>query len=221
MVPRDQEQAENVEEAPSSESLVSPTTEQVRLSGFPTAVSEKARGKMRERRSESLDTDNSLDRVTAASVGRSGFVPTQEWVTSWQQGLPLDSVMLAISELMPKLQELQTSHKSNPTGAILDYLGHISLKHILPTPPPLNPRRFIWSEASLVWLSSLIWGEIYVRGMTPLGIWNATSVRLFYVKHTQTPQRQLTDTVSSVVGGLLGRGATEPSQLLRQRSDRS
>lgn len=152
--------------------------------------------------------------------------------------LPLDSVMLAISELMPKLHELQVAHQTNPTGPILDYLGHISLKHILPTPPPLNPRKFIvryrisisplrpniadtpisqWSESSLVWLSSLIWGEIYVRGMTPLGIWNLTNVRLFYVKHAQNPQRQ---TVSSVVGGLLGRGATEASQLLRQRSDR-
>lgn len=61
-----------------------------------------------------------------------------------------------------------------------------------------------------MWLSSLIWGEIYVRGMTPLGIWNSTSVRLFYVKHTQNTQRQLTETVTSVVGGLLGRGAAEP-----------
>ncbi|KAH9985576.1 high-temperature-induced dauer-formation protein-domain-containing protein [Russula vinacea] len=191
---------------------------QAMFSGLPTAVSEKARGKMPERRSTSLDTDSSLDRTTATAVGWNGFVPTQEWVTSWQQGLPLDSVMLVISELMPKLQDFQVSHKSNPTGAILDYLGHISLKHILPTPPPLNPRRFIWSESSLVWLSSLIWGEIYVRGMTPLGIWNSTSVRLFYVKHAQIPQRQLTDTVSSVVGGLLGRGATEPSPVLRQRS---
>jgi hypothetical protein len=64
--------------------------------------------------------------------------------------LPLDSVMLVISELMPKLQEFQVSHKSNPTGAILDYLGHISLKHILPTPPPLNPRRFIVSYRILL-----------------------------------------------------------------------
>ena len=53
--------------------------------------------------------------------------------------------MLVISELMPKLQEIQSSHTSNPTGAILDYLAHVSLTHILPTPPPLNPRRFIVS----------------------------------------------------------------------------
>jgi High-temperature-induced dauer-formation protein len=154
--------------------------------------------------------------------------------TNYVSRLPLDSVMLLISELIPKLQEFQSSQRSNPTGAILDYLGHISIKHILPNPPPLNPRRFIvssciyvdnkkadldfqWSEASLVWLSSLIWGEVYVRGMTPLGIWNSTSVRLFYVKHTQNPQRPLTETVSNVVGGLLGRGgAGEPPQLSRQ-----
>ncbi|KAI0303392.1 high-temperature-induced dauer-formation protein-domain-containing protein [Multifurca ochricompacta] len=214
VVPRDsplQEPAGNAEDTPSLQLPMSPSIEQT-LSGIPTAVSEKARGKMREQRSMSLDTENSLDRVTATAVGRNGFVPTQEWVTSWQQGLPLDPVMLIISELMPKIQEFQASHKPNPTNAILDYLGHISLKHILPTPPPLNPRRFIWSESSIVWLSSLTWGEIYVRSMTPLGIWNSTSVRLFYVKHVQNNQRQLTEAVSSVVGGLLGRGGTESSQ---------
>ncbi len=43
-----------------------------------------------------------------------------------------------------------------------------------------------------------------MRNMTPLGIWNATNVRLFHVKHTQSQARQLTDAVSSVVGGLGG-----------------
>lgn len=63
---------------------------------------------------------------------------------------------------------------------------------------------FQWSDASLVWLTSLIWGEIYVRGMTPLGIWNATNVRLFFVKHSQNQSRQITDTVNNVVGGIGG-----------------
>lgn len=199
------------EELPSVQPLMSPTTESPPAHGAQSSVSEKVRGKMRERRSLSLDTDASLDRVAAAGVGRNGFVPTQEWVTSWQQGLPLDVVMLAISELMPKVQELQASgNKPNATTAIIDFLSHASLKHVLPPPPPLNPRRFIWSESSIVWLSSLIWGEIYVRGMTPLGIWNSTSVRLFYVKHAQSHQRQISEAVSSVVGGLLGRASESP-----------
>ena len=62
--------------------LESPVTSET-----PSAISEKARGKMRERpRSESLDTTSSLERIAAAGVGRNGFVPTQDWVTSWQQG---------------------------------------------------------------------------------------------------------------------------------------
>lgn len=52
------------------------------------AISEKMRGKMRERSSLSVDTMNSLDRIPL-SIGRNGFIPTQEWVTSWQQGYAL------------------------------------------------------------------------------------------------------------------------------------
>ncbi|KAJ7752084.1 high-temperature-induced dauer-formation protein-domain-containing protein [Mycena metata] len=181
----------------------SPTSENMPGS---TSASEKARGKMKARRSHSLDRSGSLDRVAAAGVGRNGFVPTQEWVTSWQQGLPLDSVMLLISELLPKVQEMQASrHRATSTSAIVEFLGTVSLQNVLPPAPPLTPRRFMWSDSSIVWLTSLIWGEIYVRGMTPLGIWNATNVRLFYVKHAPTHQRQLTEAVSNVVGGLLGR----------------
>lgn len=44
-------------------------------------ASEKARGKMKERRSLSLETNSNLDRIAAAGVGRNGFVPTQEWVS--------------------------------------------------------------------------------------------------------------------------------------------
>ena len=51
----------------------------------PLGPSEKARGKMRAR-AESEDLTGSLERLAASGVGRNGFVPTQEWVTSWQQG---------------------------------------------------------------------------------------------------------------------------------------
>ena len=63
----------------------------------------------------------------------------------------------------------------------------------------------------MVWLTSLLWGEIYVKHMSPLGIWNATNVRLFYVKHPPAQQRQLTEAVSNVVGGFLGRTNSETS----------
>lgn len=79
VIPRDHHQQEPAEheEIPSSQPFMSPTIDQASFSGFPTVASEKARGKMPERRSTSLDTE---DRATAATVGWNGFVPTQEWV---------------------------------------------------------------------------------------------------------------------------------------------
>jgi hypothetical protein len=63
----------------------SPTTEEPtsRTSGEqlegPKKMSDKARGKMRER-SSSTDLDTLADRIAAVGIGRNGFVPTQEWV---------------------------------------------------------------------------------------------------------------------------------------------
>lgn len=51
--------------------------------GTPRKMSEKVRGKMRARSTDSVETTISLERLTLAgvSVGRNGFVPTQEWVS--------------------------------------------------------------------------------------------------------------------------------------------
>ncbi|KIK59645.1 hypothetical protein GYMLUDRAFT_44080 [Collybiopsis luxurians FD-317 M1] len=203
-----QPQSAEADAAIATEPIVSPTGESIR-SAHP--ASEKAKGKMKQRRSSSSLDAGSLERIAASGIGRNGFVPTPEWVASWQQGLPLDTVMLMISELLPKVQEMQGSQKANSASTILDFLGSVTLADVLPQPPPLSPRRFVWSDASVVWLTSLIWGEIFVRGMTPLGVWNSTNIRLFYVKHSQSQQRQITETVSNVVGGLLGRTNSDTS----------
>ncbi|KAI5124045.1 hypothetical protein M0805_003874 [Coniferiporia weirii] len=208
------------EQVASAQTVTSPSS-----SDSSQSRSEKARGKMRERqRSDSLDTTGSLERIAAAGVGRNGFVPTQDWVTSWQQGLPLDTVLLMISELLPRVQSIQSSTgRSNTTSAIIDFLRSASIHKVLPEIPPPPSRKFLWSESSMIWLTSLIWGEIYVRGMTPLGIWNATNVRLFHIKHTQSQNRQITDAMSHVVGGiggLLGRGGSSESLSTRVRGGR-
>jgi len=177
-----------------------------------SGLSEKARGKMRERSVsfEALDPD--LERIAAQGVGRNGFIPTQEWVTSWQQGLPLDPILLTIAELLPKVTDLQKPGTRPATSsAVLEFLRSATLRHVLPPAPPVNPRRFQWSDASLVWLTSLIWGELYVRGTAPLGIWNGTNVKLFGVRHTPQP-RGVGETVQNVVGGLWGSASARDSQ---------
>ncbi|QRW05595.1 hypothetical protein RhiLY_04594 [Ceratobasidium sp. AG-Ba] len=207
---RDLIQRERAMEPPTPEELESG------LGGDETPVpiarmSEKARGKMREDvvQEESRDLTAEEEIAAAVALGKNGFVPTQEWVTSWQRGLPLDVVQITIAELSPKIQELQANgSRASSTAAILDLLRSANLSHVLPPVGPLAPRRFQWSDASFVWLNSLLWGEIYVRGTTPLGIWNATNVRLFNIKHTPQPRR-VTDTVQTVMGGFWGGGTAQ------------
>ena len=146
-------------------SLVSPA-----VGSSPEGVrSEKARGKLRE---GSVEITRSLERIALAGIGRNRFVPTQEWVSSWQQGyvsyvlhvrrqffrssdgcefrLPLDPVMLVISELLPKVHDLQVSlNKVNTTPAIIDFLASANLSHALPRSPSITPRRFVVSHCDV------------------------------------------------------------------------
>lgn len=46
-----------------------------------------------------------------------------------------------------------------------------------------------WSSASYVWLTSLLWGDIYVAGLTSVGVWKDTTVRLFGVKQAPVKGR--------------------------------
>jgi hypothetical protein len=74
----------------------SPTNETPELDFTASArppISEKARGKMRATSVssipgpvDSLENDEELMKVAEAGVGPNGYVPTQEWVTSWQKG---------------------------------------------------------------------------------------------------------------------------------------
>lgn len=58
--------------------------------------------------------------------------------------LPLDTVMLVISELLPKIQNLQAGRqKANSAGAITDFLQSVTLTDVLPPAPVLYPRRFM------------------------------------------------------------------------------
>ncbi|KAK8864156.1 hypothetical protein IAR55_001402 [Kwoniella newhampshirensis] len=161
-------------------------------------LSEKARGKMRATESTTSLTspasegpeipDEELIKVAQAGVGPNGYVPTQEWVSSWQKGLPLDPVLVAISELLPKIQESQP-RVGAPSSKVINILKGFSLSEVLPPAPPIVPRRFQWSSASCVWFTSLLWGDIYVAGLTSIGIWRDTTVRLFGVKQAPVKGR--------------------------------
>ena len=101
--------------------------------------------------------------------------------------LPLDPVLVAISELLPKIQETQP-RTGAPSSKVFNILKGASLSEILPPAGPIVPRKFQWSSASCIWLTSLLWGDIYVAGMSG-GIWRDTKVRLFGVKQAPVKGR--------------------------------
>ncbi|WWC61589.1 uncharacterized protein I303_104173 [Kwoniella dejecticola CBS 10117] len=169
------------------------------IQGSNGGLSEKQRGKLRATDTESITgsidgtmdvsiPDDELMRVAQAGVGPNGYIPTQEWVSSWQKGLPLDPVLVAISELLPKIQENQQLTGA-PSSKVFNILKGVSLSEVLPPAPPIVPRRFQWSSASCVWLTSLLWGDIYVAGLTTDGAWRDTTVRLFGVKQAPVKGR--------------------------------
>ncbi|ORY21894.1 high-temperature-induced dauer-formation protein-domain-containing protein [Naematelia encephala] len=171
----------------------------------PQPLSEKARGKMRATESvtslssptsEAEVPDDELMKVAYAGVGPNGYIPTQEWVSSWQKGLPLDPVLVAISELLPKIQDT-TPRGGAPSSKVFNVLKGASLVDVLPPPQPVLPRRFQWSPASALWLTSLLWGDIYVAGLTSVGMWRDTTVKLFGVK--QAPVKGRTAQVGRVL----------------------
>lgn len=55
--------------------------------------------------------------------------------------LPLDPVLVAISELLPKIQETQPLVGA-PSEKVFNILKDVELGDVLPPAPPIMPRRF-------------------------------------------------------------------------------
>jgi len=58
--------------------------------------------------------------------------------------------MLLISELLPKMQQMQASWKTNSMPGIIDFLASADLSDVLPPQPPLSPRKFVVSFKNLI-----------------------------------------------------------------------
>lgn len=82
--------------------------------------------------------------------------------------------MLVISELLPKIQELQsTLNPANANGAVVDLIKSTNLEHILPKPGPLSSRRFVVSISVCVYASMVLIMSTVVRRIH----------RLAYISH--------------------------------------
>ncbi|CAG8593787.1 3735_t:CDS:10 [Funneliformis mosseae] len=171
-------------------------------------LSEKARGKLpegvtAESRRKSNDSIKSNNIVPTFAVGKSGFVPTEDWVSSWHSHFPLGTILILLGELVPKIEDICVSRSINSDQPVLEFLRKVTMVGILPPPQPILIRKFQWSEASVVWFSSLLWGQIYLASSNYLGIFNGTQVKLFFIK-PPIREGRLKNALGNAVGGVQG-----------------
>lgn len=202
LVERDRQQQDSPEEGQvTSPPPVSPILEYPpRQNQAGHILSEKAAGKrpMRSMSQLTLQSDASVD--GSGFVARNGFVPTESWVASWREGLPIDPILILISECLPKVSSLSSLSTST---AVLSYLKGVTLVGLLPPSPPVKARRFGESMHSKIWLMSLAWGNVYVYSLEVPGgaFWRGTTIKLFNVKHSGE-----TSGVQAAVSNLVGQG---------------
>jgi hypothetical protein len=173
----------------------SPTAFDIIDDPFP-GLSEKARGKMRER---SIDRD---DGFPGPYTSRTGFTPTAAWVASWREALPLDTVLVLLTELRPRVESLCATGNASTNQAALDYLRAATLLGLLPPTPALKPRRFLATSHADRWLLSMVWSTVYLRQSA---LFAATRVALFSVLPGQAVRGvsdEVADAATRFVGAL-------------------
>lgn len=163
--------------AASSSSTTTTTAVTTASNGDP---SEKARGKMRASSStasiptlsqteedESEPREMVERRDEAPFVGKHGFVPTEAWVSSWRSGLPLDSIMILLAELRPRIFDIGSDSPHESPGRAIDFLKSASLAGLLPETDStaFRKRKFLDTPQSIAWLASLVYGSVYVSSL--------------------------------------------------------
>ncbi|KAL8277523.1 hypothetical protein RQP46_010078 [Phenoliferia psychrophenolica] len=79
-------------------------------------------------------------KAEAERVVAGGGAGGEGGVSSWREGLPLDSIHILLSEFSSKVLSLSPDPSSSTTPVIA-FLSSASLSGLLPPPPPLHPRR--------------------------------------------------------------------------------
>ena len=134
-----------------------------------------------------------LDHV-ALTIGKNGFVPTQEWIDTWLPTINFDVLDPLLEYLVPRVNEFCAADPSVSSGSFAHeqvlafFLREQSPLHVIPPAPAPQVSTFEWTKQSDIWLQSYIWGLIYAVGVTPLAIWLDTRTHLFEVQMEQAAE---------------------------------
>ncbi|XP_013385950.1 protein HID1 isoform X3 [Lingula anatina] len=119
----------------------------------------------------------------SSSVGSSGgsWVPSPEWVHTWKQKLPLQTIMRLLQVLVPQVEKICIDKGLTDESEILKFLQHGTLVGLLPVPHPILIRKYQPNSGTTMWFRTYMWGVIYLRNVDP-PIWYDTDVKLFEIQ---------------------------------------
>ncbi|XP_064478208.1 protein HID1-like [Ornithodoros turicata] len=115
------------------------------------------------------------------STPRREWAPTAEWVQSWKQKLPLQTIMRLLQVLVPQVEKICIDKGLTDESEILKFLQHGTLVGLLPVPHPILIRKYQANAGTTMWFRTYMWGVIYLRNVDP-PIWYDTEVRLFEIQ---------------------------------------
>lgn len=150
--------------------------------------------------------------TTTEFFNQGPFTPTLEWTSSWLPSLPLYTILSTIKhlkEIIPYFasQEPHSLESKLDPGKVIESISRVKsipgvtfyTKDTLPA--EFVPVNFVWTNNSLGWYESILWGCIFqaeckvttsegnmmmnsVHSSSPVGVWNSTAIRLFRLQET-------------------------------------
>ena len=116
------------------------------------------------------------------SVSSTGsFVATSDWIQSWKQKLPLQTIMRMLQVLVPQVEKICIDKGLTDESEILKFLQHGTLVGLLPVPHPILIRKYQANSGTQMWFRTYMWGIVYLRNIDP-PIWYDTDVKLFEIQ---------------------------------------
>lgn len=122
-----------------------------------------------------------LARTSSTSSSGGSWVATPEWVQSWKQKLPLQTIMRMLQVLVPQVEKICIDKGLTDESEILKFLQHGTLVGLLPVPHPILIRKYQANSGTTMWFRAYLWGVIYLRNVDP-PIWYDTNVKLFEIQ---------------------------------------
>ncbi|XP_074598309.1 protein HID1 isoform X2 [Brevipalpus obovatus] len=128
-----------------------------------------------------IKRSGSLSRQSSISSTNGTWQPTSDWVNSWKQKLPLQTIMRMLQVLVPQVEKMCIEKGITDENEILKFLQHGTLVGLLPVPHPILIRKYQTNSGTTLWFRTYMMGVIYLRNMDP-PIWYDTNVKLFEIQ---------------------------------------